>query len=58
MLADSEAMAFEFTTLLGDAAELVKMPKLAGDLVDRTDDDAGRASIDFVAERTSQSAGG
>ena len=57
VLADSETMAFELATFLGDAAELVKMPELPGDFVDRADDDAGCFAIDFVAERAAQSAG-
>ena len=56
VLANSESMAFEFAAFLGDAAELVEVPQLAGDFVDRADDDAGCASIDFVAERSSQPA--
>ena len=53
MLADSETMSFESPAFLGLAAELVEVPQLAGDFVDRADDDAGGAAVDLVAERTS-----
>ncbi|WP_413431566.1 hypothetical protein [Crateriforma spongiae] len=58
MLAHAKPVPYEPPSLSRDSAKLVQIPQPARDFVDRADDDAGRASVNFVAERSTQPASG
>lgn len=57
MLANPEAMAFEFATFCGNATEFMQVPQSASNLVDRSNDGFFAIPIHFIANHTTEHAG-